>query len=54
MTMLIVTHEMKFAREAADTIYFMDDGRLVEQTPPEQFFSKPQSERAARFLEQVL
>ncbi|WP_028608422.1 amino acid ABC transporter ATP-binding protein [Paenibacillus harenae] len=54
MTMLIVTHEMKFAREAADTIYFMDDGKLVERTKPEQFFDKPQSERAARFLEQVL
>lgn len=54
MTMLIVTHEMKFAREAADTIYFMDNGKLVEQTPPEQFFTQPQSERAVRFLEQVL
>ncbi len=54
MTMLIVTHEMKFAREAADTIYFLDGGRLVERTKPEQFFTEPQSERAARFLEQVL
>ncbi|RJE86055.1 amino acid ABC transporter ATP-binding protein [Paenibacillus sp. 1011MAR3C5] len=54
MTMLIVTHEMKFAREAADTIYFMDDGRLVEKTPPAQFFESPQSERAKRFLEKVL
>ncbi|WP_256760428.1 amino acid ABC transporter ATP-binding protein [Cohnella sp. WQ 127256] len=54
MTMLIVTHEMKFAREAADTIYFLDDGKLVERATPEQFFSNPQSERAARFLEQVL
>lgn len=54
MTMLIVTHEMKFAREAADTIYFMDDGRLVEKTPPAQFFDEPQSERAKRFLEKVL
>jgi len=54
MTMLIVTHEMKFAREAADTIYFLDDGRLVERAAPERFFSRPQSERAARFLEQVL
>lgn len=54
MTMLIVTHEMKFAREAADTIYFLDDGKLVERTKPEQFFTKPQSERASRFLEQVL
>ncbi|MBH5319793.1 amino acid ABC transporter ATP-binding protein [Paenibacillus sp. GSMTC-2017] len=54
MTMMIVTHEMKFAREAAGTIYFMDNGLLVEKTAPEQFFTKPQSERAARFLEQVL
>jgi len=54
MTMLIVTHEMKFAREAADTIYFLDDGRLVEKTPPAQFFEEPQSERAKRFLEKVL
>ncbi|WP_372631598.1 amino acid ABC transporter ATP-binding protein [Cohnella sp.] len=54
MTMLIVTHEMKFAREAADTIYFLDEGRLVERAAPEQFFSRPQSERATRFLEQVL
>lgn len=54
MTMLIVTHEMKFAKEAADTIYFMDEGKLVEQSAPGDFFAKPQSERAARFLEQVL
>ncbi|EFM11857.1 ABC transporter related protein [Paenibacillus curdlanolyticus YK9] len=54
MTMLIVTHEMKFAREAAGTIYFLDGGLLVEKAPPEQFFTKPESERAARFLEMVL
>lgn len=54
MTMLIVTHEMKFAREAADTIYFLDQGKLIEKSTPEQFFNKPQSERAIRFLEQVL
>lgn len=54
MTMLIVTHEMKFAREAADTIYFLDQGKLLESAPPEQFFNNPSSERAARFLEQVL
>jgi polar amino acid transport system ATP-binding protein len=54
MTMLIVTHEMKFAREAANTIYFLDHGKLVERATPEQFFTRPQSERAARFLEQVL
>ncbi|MFD0717472.1 amino acid ABC transporter ATP-binding protein [Paenibacillus sp. GCM10027626] len=54
MTMLIVTHEMKFAREAANTIYFLDGGKLIERAQPELFFTRPQSERAARFLEQVL
>jgi len=54
LTMLIVTHEMKFAREAADTIYFLDGGVLLERSSPEAFFAKPQTERAARFLEQVL
>jgi len=54
MTMLIVTHEMKFAREAANTIYFLDGGKLIEKATPEAFFTQPQSERAARFLEQVL
>ena len=54
MTMLIVTHEMKFAREAADTIYFLDDGKLIEKAAPDQFFTRPQSERAQRFLERVL
>ncbi|RKN85909.1 amino acid ABC transporter ATP-binding protein [Paenibacillus ginsengarvi] len=54
MTMLIVTHEMKFAREAANTIYFLDQGRLVERAAPESFFTRPQSERAIRFLDQVL
>lgn len=54
MTMLIVTHEMNFAREAANTIYFIDGGQLLERSTPDSFFNKPQSERAARFLEQVL
>jgi ABC-type polar amino acid transport system ATPase subunit len=54
ITMLIVTHEMKFAREAANTIYFLDGGRLIEKAAPEPFFTSPQSERAARFLEKVL
>lgn len=54
MTMLIVTHEMKFAREAADTIYFLDDGKLVEKAAPQLFFTQPQSARAVKFLEQVL
>lgn len=54
MTMLIVTHEMKFAREAADTIYFLDKGVLLEKAAPEQFFTEPKSERAIRFLEQII
>ena len=54
MTMLIVTHEMNFAREAANTIYFIDGGQLLERSTPDSFFAKPQTERAARFLEQVL
>lgn len=54
MTMLIVTHEMKFAQEAADTIYFLDQGQLIEKGSPDEFFANPQSDRAIRFLEQVL
>lgn len=54
MTMMIVTHEMNFAREAANTIYFLEGGRLLERSEPERFFTKPQTERAARFLEKVL
>lgn len=54
MTMLIVTHEMKFAREAASTICFLDAGSLIEKTAPETFFTKPETERAAAFLEKVL
>lgn len=54
MTMLIVTHEMKFAREAAGTVYFLDQGQLVEKADPATFFSAPQSARAKTFLEQVL
>jgi polar amino acid transport system ATP-binding protein len=54
MTMIVVTHEMGFAREVADRVVFMDHGRIVETAPPEQFFSAPASERARRFLAQVL
>lgn len=53
MTMAIVTHEMRFAEEVSDRILFLDGGLLVEDAPPEQFFSRPQSERAKRFLEKV-
>jgi polar amino acid transport system ATP-binding protein len=54
MTMIVVTHEMGFAREVADRVVFMDHGRIVETAPPDQFFSAPASERAQRFLAQVL
>ncbi|MEA9389266.1 amino acid ABC transporter ATP-binding protein [Acerihabitans sp. TG2] len=50
MTMMCVTHEMNFAREVADTVWFMDEGRILEQAPPEQFFTRPQHPRAQRFL----
>jgi polar amino acid transport system ATP-binding protein len=51
MTMLVVTHEMSFAREVADRIVFMDAGRIVETGTPEQFFGAPQTERARQFLQ---
>ncbi len=54
MTMAIVTHEMGFAREVADRICFFDDGLLVEDAPPAEFFSNPKSERAKQFLEKML
>ncbi|MEW4372333.1 amino acid ABC transporter ATP-binding protein [Paenibacillus kandeliae] len=54
MTMIVVTHEMKFARQVANKIIFMDEGRIVEQSEPEAFFEQPSSERAQRFLSKVL
>ena len=54
MTMVVVTHEMGFARSAADRIVFMDVGRIVESAPAEIFFSAPRSERARDFLSKVL
>ncbi|MFJ5621268.1 amino acid ABC transporter ATP-binding protein [Peribacillus loiseleuriae] len=54
MTMVIVTHEMGFAREVADRILFLDGGNLVEDAPPSEFFSSPKSQRAQEFLEKVL
>lgn len=53
MTMAIVTHEMRFAEEVSDRILFLDDGRLLEETPPKEFFQNPRSERAKQFLEKV-
>lgn len=53
-TMICVTHEMGFARNAANRILFMDEGRIVEQNTPDQFFSNPQHERTKTFLSQIL
>ena len=54
MTMLVVTHEMGFARKAADRVVFMADGAIVEQATPETFFSNPTSDRAKDFLSKIL
>jgi ABC-type polar amino acid transport system ATPase subunit len=54
MTMLCVTHEMGFAREVADEIIFMDQGRIVERGTYEGFFNNPQTDRAKLFLDQIL
>jgi glutamate transport system ATP-binding protein len=54
MTMVVVTHEMGFARRAADRVVFMADGEIVETATPEQFFTNPQSDRAKDFLSKIL
>ena len=54
MTMIVVTHEMGFARTAADRVLFMADGRIVEENTPEAFFTAPQTERAKDFLAKIL
>ena len=54
MTMVVVTHEMGFARSVADRVIFMDEGRIVEQNPPREFFANPRSERTRDFLAKVL
>ena len=54
MTMIVVTHEMGFARTVADEMVFMDEGRIVESAPPEKFFANPDSERTKLFLSQIL
>ena len=54
MTMVVVTHEMGFAREVGDRILFMDEGYIVEQGTPEQLFDQPQNERTQNFLSKVL
>ncbi|GAB4102153.1 amino acid ABC transporter ATP-binding protein [Micromonospora taraxaci] len=54
MTMIVVTHEMGFARRAADRVVFMDDGRIVESGAPDEFFAAPRTERARDFLSKIL
>jgi len=54
MTMVVVTHEVGFAREVADRVVLMDEGRVVEIAPPDQFFNHPEHERSKRFLAQIL
>ncbi|MFF4533649.1 amino acid ABC transporter ATP-binding protein [Streptomyces sp. NPDC001407] len=54
MTMIVVTHEMGFARSAANRVVFMADGRIVEEARPDQFFSNPRSDRAKDFLSKIL
>ena len=54
MTMVVVTHEMGFAREVADRVIFIDEGYIVEQGPPKEIFANPQNERTINFLNMVL
>jgi glutamate transport system ATP-binding protein len=54
MTMVVITHEMGFARRAANRVVFMDGGAIVEEAPPQEFFSNPRSERARDFLSKIL
>jgi glutamate transport system ATP-binding protein len=54
MTMVVVTHEMGFARKAADRVIFMADGQIVEEATPQEFFTNPQTARAKDFLSKIL
>ncbi len=54
MTMIVVTHEMSFAREICDRVAFMDDGRVIEVGPPAEVFGNPKSERARSFFARIL
>jgi general L-amino acid transport system ATP-binding protein len=54
MTLIVITHEIGFAKEVADRVLFFDEGKIVEEGTPETFFSNPQHERSKRFLEQIL
>ncbi|HEX6332220.1 MAG TPA: amino acid ABC transporter ATP-binding protein [Actinomycetota bacterium] len=54
MTMIVVTHEIGFAKAVADRVLFFDEGSIVEESPPDRFFTEPQNERSQRFLSQIL
>ena len=54
MTMVVVTHEMGFAREVATRVLFMDEGKILEEAPPQEFFANPKSKRTQEFLSKVL
>jgi ABC-type polar amino acid transport system ATPase subunit len=54
MTMMVVTHEMGFAREVSDRVVFIDGGRIVEQAPPAEFFANARSERAREFVDKII
>ena len=54
MTMIVVTHEMGFARKVANRVIFMDEGQIIEQNVPIEFFENPKSERTKLFLSQIL
>ncbi|MBQ2316721.1 MAG: amino acid ABC transporter ATP-binding protein, partial [Lachnospiraceae bacterium] len=54
MSMVVVTHEMGFAREVADKVIFMDEGQLIEEGTPEEIFNHPKSERLQSFLQKVI
>ena len=54
MTMIVVTHEMGFAKEVAHSIVFMDEGKIIEAGKPDQFFDNPQTDRAAQFISKIL
>ena len=54
MTMIIVTHEMGFAREVADKVLFMGEGRVIEQGPPQEMFGSPKDHRVKDFIQSIL
>ena len=54
MTMIVVTHEMGFAKTVADRVIFMDEGQIIEENDPESFFSAPEHDRTKLFLSQIM